>query len=101
TRRSQPPVSLRVVEPSLAEEGLAPAGDRLGSDAAKLLERFTIRRQNVDRILQRDRSRLPKPVAHLGAQIRGLWRQGMDQDGERPSFRDAHPLASIAVAISR
>ena len=68
-----------VDEPGLADHGLTAPFDDLAPQPGEVLLRLGGRRQDVDRVLHRDRAQGLEPAPDLDAQIGGLRRQLMDQ----------------------
>ena len=82
-----------VDEPSLADHGLATSFDDLTPQPGEVLLCLGGRRQQVDRVLHRDRAQRLEPPPDLDAQIGGLRRQLMNQ--QQPPGAAFGVLASI------
>src|SRR5207244_1191226 len=87
-------------EPRVADRRLAALLDDLARDPLEVLARLLVQRQHVDAVLDRDGADLRQALADLGAEVRGLRWDRVDQEEpmlRRLLRRARHPRACIAT----
>ena len=80
-------------EPRLAQRRFAAAADDFLRQPSEILLRLLVHRQGIDRTLDGDRPHRLQPPPDLDPEIRGLWRQLINQKQPRRARRHRHALS--------